>query len=579
MNIVFNKRNLFLSMFLISGILFSQEKNPLGSETVIVVKPYAPSVDDALKIKETPKESDSLDLEKKPVEYSIFSVPVASTFTPAKGRATNVERAKPIKVYDNYATLGLGNYTNALAEFYSSLEVNRTDNFGVFLTHNSSQGGIDEVVLDDKFYNTELNLNYNSKNRDFGWDTEAGLQHQLFNWYGLAEPNNFSNQEIVSLDPAQQNYYSAYVAGEIDMYDSFLENAEAQLRYFGDAYQSAENNFDAQATFELNIADELITTNISADILNGKFDRSYFDSDEISYNYMNFGISPSLLILRDDLTLNLGAAFFYSLDTENNDNSFHLYPKITASYRMIGDYFTPYAGIEGELQQNTYHSFVQKNPYVSPTLTIMPTDRLYDAYVGVKGKLSNNASYNIRGSYESEFNRAIFRRNAMGAINNNEDYTYGNSFEVVYDDVNTLSFFGELSVDVNRDFTLTIDAEYFNYSTDIQEKAWNLPDLKASLNVDYQITEKWYSGANAFYVGERTDQARTFTTVFLEPVNNSIALESYFDLNAHLGYRFNDQLSAFVKGRNLLNNDYEHWTNFQVQGLQVLAGATYKFDF
>ncbi|MEH6514545.1 MAG: TonB-dependent receptor, partial [Maribacter arcticus] len=62
-------------------------------------------------------------------------------------------------------------------------------------------------------------------------------------------------------------------------------------------------------------------------------------------------------------------------------------------------------------------------------------------------------------------------------------------------------------------------------------------------------------------------------------IDTPITLEGYFDANAHVGYRFNDQLSFFIKGANLSNNEYQRWTNFQVQGIQVLGGATYKFDF
>ena len=77
------KKSLFFSLFIFSGILYAQD--PIGSETVTVVKPYTPSVRDASKIKSTPTRNDSVSLQKKPVQYSIFSVPVASTFTPAKG--------------------------------------------------------------------------------------------------------------------------------------------------------------------------------------------------------------------------------------------------------------------------------------------------------------------------------------------------------------------------------------------------------------------------------------------------------------------------------------------------------------
>ncbi|MCG9971076.1 TonB-dependent receptor [Christiangramia crocea] len=567
------KKNLFFSLFIFSGILYAQD--PIGSETVTVVKPYTPSVSDANKIRETPSRNDSVSLQKKEVQYSIFSVPVASTFTPAKGRATTVERERPPKVYDNYATLGFGNYSNVLAEFYSNLEIDRSSNFGVYLNHNSSQGGIEGVRLDDKFYDTELNLSYNTRNRDLGWMAEVGGEHQLFNWYGLPEYNVSTDSELAALDPAQ-NYYSVYVGSEIELYDSFFDSAKAKFRHSGDSYSTAENHFNAEGLIEIEIAEELISTKIGADIVNGKFDREYDSAMGYDYTFMNFNVTPSLLILRDDLSIDLGVNFVYGIDAETSDGSFYIYPAVSASYRLAGDYFTAYAGVDGDLQQNTYYNFYQENPYVSPTLTINPTDNEYKGYIGGKGKFSNAVSYNLRGSYQSQFNKPLFKKNYDASTLEGESYTYGNSFEVVYDDVKTLSFYGELNVDVNRDFRLGINAEFFDYNTDAQAEAWNLPNYKASLNADYQITEKWYTGANLFLVGERKDETRSISLVFNDPI---VTLDSYFDANAHLGYRFNEQLSAFVKGSNLLDNNYQKWLDYDVQGVQVLAGATYKFDF
>lgn len=572
---ILSKRSLFLLSFIITTGIFAQDK-PLGSETVIVVKPYTPSVNDAFKIKETPKIEDSVNLERKPVKYSIFSVPVASTFSPAKGQATRVEREKRIKIYNNYLTLGFGTYSSALAEFYSNIEISRSDNFGVYLTHNSSQGGIEGVELDDSFYNTELNLNYNSRNRNSSWNTELGLQHELFHWYGVPE-GVFSDDLLNDLDP-RQNYFSALVGGEFELYDSFFKKARANYRYFGDSYSSAEHNFKTGADFEINIADELINTNVFANILKGNFQQNFNGDEEIGYTNMIFGISPSLLILRDNLTVNLGASFVFSTDPENSENSFYIYPQITASYRLAGESFIPYAGLEGELQQNSYYSLTRVNPYVSPTLEILPTDNPFDAYVGAKGKLGNSVAYNLRGSYIADYNKPLFLHN-MPVTENMEDYTYGNSFNIVYDDVNTFSFFGELNIDVRRNFRLGMNAAVFSYSTESEEEAWNLPNFKASVLADYQISENWFAGANLFFTGERKDKQ-----YFIEgdvPLASPVitTLDSFIDINAKLGYRFNDQLSVFARGNNLLGNNYERWENFKVQGLQVLAGATYKFDW
>ena len=578
MQILSFKRNLFLLSFFITGIAFSQDR-PLGGETVIVVKPYTPSVNDAFKIKETPRLGDSVTLEKKPVKYSIFSVPVASTFTPSKGQATQVEKAKRVKLYNNYATLGFGTYSNALAEFYSNMEVGRSDNFGVYLTHNSSQGGIKNVELDDSFYNTELNLNYNSRNRNNSWNTELELGHKLFNWYGLPQIG-LPATVVSNIDP-QQNYFTASLGGELDFYDSFFERASARYRYFGDAYESTEHRVKADAFFEVNIAGELINTAITGDYVSGSFDRNYNMGAGSGRDYSFFiaGIAPSLLILRDDLTVNLGVGLFYSLNTQNSKNSIYLYPQVTASYRLGGDYFTPYAGLEGKLIQNSYYQFVEENPYVSPTLNIQPTDRPYDAYIGAKGRLTNSISYNFRGSYMSEFNKALFVANPYDpADGTTRNYEYGNSFGVVYDDVSTISAYGELNIDVRRNFRLGINGAVFSYSEDNEEEAWNLPGYTASVRADYQITPKWFAGANLFAVGERKDR-ETMLAPFGGVTNVVVTLDGFIDLNANLGYRFNDQLSVFARGNNLLGNNYERWSNFPVQGIQALLGATYKFDW
>ena len=98
------------------SLAFAQErtKDTIDDQVVNVVKPYQPTISDAFKIRDTPKLNDSNVVKKKQVKYNIFSIPVASTFTPAKGKAANVDKAKPVKLYDNYASLGVGTFTTCL---------------------------------------------------------------------------------------------------------------------------------------------------------------------------------------------------------------------------------------------------------------------------------------------------------------------------------------------------------------------------------------------------------------------------------------------------------------------------------
>jgi hypothetical protein len=572
----------FLSLF---GVVQAQETEDIGTETVTVVKPYTPTVSDAFKIKSVPSLNDSIVLKKKKISYSIFSVPVASTFTPAKGQASRVEKTPPPTLYNSYASVGLGNFNNALVDFYTSREFNRGEDLLDFgLSHHSSRGNIDSTPLETDFYDTKFDVSYAKKDRNMDWGASIGLQHQLYNWYGL-ERGVFTEEQVASIDE-RQNYLNAQAKAHLNLEDSFFKSGKILIRRFWDAVESGENRIVLEPSIELPITEELVTINTRLDYVGGNFKNASLNNtenvSEIDYGLFQVAVNPSLLILRDDLTVNLGANFVYGTDLENSTGNFFIYPAITASYRLLDEQVIVYGGLEGDLNQNSYYDFVNDNPYVSPTLSIQPTDQQYQAYAGLKGQLFSNVGYNLKGSYTAENRRPLFLLNPQNVSRGDEKgYNFGNSFQVFYDDIRTLGIFGELNVDVNRNFTLGLNAEVYNYSTETDNPAWNLPNIKGSLFMDYQISDQWFMGANLFFVGEREDlvataQANTPPNLFPSTI---ITLDSFFDANAHLGYRFNDQLSVFAKASNIANNNYQRWSNFQVQGFQALAGVSYKFDF
>jgi hypothetical protein len=572
---------LFFIITISSGLslVYAQErtKDTIDDQVVNVVKPYAPTISDAFKIKDIPKLNDSNAVKKKAVKYNIFSIPVASTFTPAKGKAAKVDRAKAVKLYDNYASLGVGSYTTILGEVYLNYELSNTENVGGYFSHHSSAGGIEGLRLDDDFTKTNLNVHYSQKLRDFSWKVDGGFDLQTYNWYGL--PDDFyTDAQISDIDPGHA-FHSFYVGGKLKFDDAIIKDGSVRFRRFGDDQDSGENRFIAKASFDVPVQDETINTEFYMDYISGSFDQSFNTINELKYGNVIFGLAPSYQLKQDDLTVDLGVKLVYLNDNEFDESKFFIYPNIEASYRLVDEILIAYGGVNGDLIQNSYYEFADENAFVSPDLFIVPTDQRYKGFLGLKGKLSNNVSYNIKGNYYSEENKTLYKANSVSAdVGGLENYQYGNSFSIVYDDVTTFSVAGELSVDFKRNFTLGIKGEYFNYSVDNQAEAWNLPDVTGSVFLDYQISEQWYAGASIYFVGERKDQQDVIgSSIFVAPV--TVTLDSYFDANAHVGYKINDQLSVFGKVNNIANQDYQRWLNFPVQGIQFLAGATYQFDF
>lgn len=572
-------------IFAIAGFqsaLAQKKDENIGTEVVNVVKPYTPTISDAFKIKETPALDDEDNTKKEVIKYNIFSFPVASTFTPSKGKAAGVDKSKQERLFKNYVTGGFGNYGTAFGELYVTQDVGDNDYFAGSVKHLSSNGGIKKAIGDDKFLNSSIDLTYGSKQKDFSWNADLGYQIQKYFYYGFPVDYGtgvLTNEQLVGivrgLDDVQ-TYNNVYVSGKLKFNESMFNEIGLKYNRFWDAYDSAENRFVIKPVFEFGVGENTIKTEIIADYLGGEFKKNYFTALPTKYGFTNFGIHPSFAMQKDDWSFNIGASAFYSIDSENSKNKFYIYPNATASLKVVGDLMVFYLGADGTLQQNSYRDFTNENPFLSPSIGIAPTDRQLDGFAGLKGKLSNYISYNVRGSMIAERNKAMFLNNPRDEMNlDQEAYQYGNSFGVVYDNVRTLSFFGEVKADFTKDISVGINGTFNKYDAKNLDDVYNLPELKFGANIDVNITPKWYAGANLFFVGERKDLLQS--SLALEP--QTITLDSYFDANAHVGFKYSDRLTGWLRFNNIANQAYEKWLNYSVQSFQVMLGASYKFDF
>ncbi len=582
----------FVMAFCASQLALAQKKQEkMRTEEVNVVKSYTPTISDAFKIKETPSLNEEGTAPKETVKYSIFSFPVASTFTPSKGGAEGVDKEELGRFYKSYATFGGGNYGTLNAELFAVQDLNSEEYVAGMLRHLSSQGGIKGTELKDSFYDTALDLTYGSEGKELSWNINLGYQNQIYHWYGL--PMNFMNSLlptthniiVAGIDP-KQSYNTITLDSKIEFNESVLEASSFKFAHFSDAFGSSENRFYAKPSFKFNAFSKEIKLNAIVDYLGGKFDKNYTQTNAtpIEYGYTNFGISPSYELEKDNWTMHLGLGLYYSLDTKNTANRVFFYPQVTASHKIVGDLMVFYTGIEGGLDQNSYLNFVDENPFLSPTLWIAPTNRKYDLFAGLKGKLADNVSYNVRGSFIDENNKALFKINDFSANFNYAPYAYGNSFQLVYDNVKTMRFFGELKADISEKISFGANGTLAVYNTTSQAEAWNLPAIKLNAMLDYTIDSKWYAGADVFFVGSRKDLQINTDRMYVQiypPVyyDAPTTLKSYIDLNAHVGYKHSERLTAFLKANNILNQSYQKWMNYPVQALQVVLGANYKFDF
>lgn len=553
------------------------EEGELNGGTITVVKPYDPTISDAFKVKSTPSINDTTTVKKKPVTYSIFSVPVASTFTPDKGKLSRLKTPKRQKFFDNYARLALGNYVNVLGEFAGNFEIDKDSDVGVFFNHNSSQGGIDEATFDDDFSDTSLDVSYGKRNRDFNWGITAGGRYQAANWYGVA-PIGLASVPVGAEIDAGTSYLTLGLSGKAQFFDSVVENVDVAVTNISSGNDASETRVRLRPQFAFEVMEEEIGLGVEVDYLTGAFDTQGTIPVADAYSYLNLGINPSINLYGDKYKVELGARLNYLTDNENSESDFKVYPDINASYILMDEQVIAYTVIGGGLDMNTLQNFADENVFIAPAVSVAPTSRQIDAQLGIKGKLSEKFGYKLYGGYRLEENRYFYTKDNSVLLTTvpRLPYEFANTFYTQYGDLNTLTFGGSASVDLNTQFNLTLNAQYMSYDVSngdsFNNVASQLPSFTADVVGNYDITDKWNVGTTLYFIGER----EVFRT---GGIPETQTLDSFVDLNIDVNYKINPKLTAFLRGHNLTGGNYQYYLDYPVQNLQILGGAVYKFDF
>ena len=582
------KYSFVLILIMSLGQVFSQKK-PKKKDSIVevinVITSYTPTISDAFKIKKTPKIILSNTTSKKKLSYSIFSAPVASTFVPKSGVVKGIDVGKKERLFDNYLALGFGNYTTPFIEFFLHQNRKFETDYGIYLKYTSSENGVKNTFLNNEFSTLNLGGFYLKEERGFTWKIGGNMYQKQYNWYGL--PNiSFDNNTINSI-AAKQTYGFYEVESEVVFEDSYFDNIKGALSLFDDKFGSKEVGFLLKPSLKIplgfiskSLSELELETNIN--YLQGEFEQNYLNNSNIKYSFFNLGIHPVYRVNWNKLSIKLGSKIYLTSDIKNSLTDILAYPDLEITYPVISNLINFYAGASGDLHMNSFQNFSEQNPFVSPTLFLTQTNEQYNLFGGINGIISSNISFNVKASYKSDEDHALFVRNnskSNGVFNASTSllgYEYGNSFNVFYDDISTLSIFGEIEIDASKRFSIGATIQTNSYSTTFQQEAWNLPKIEGTIYGKYK-NNNWYANANIFFVGNRMDVQ--YNGTFPSTIASIESLDAFTDMNLNGGYHFSDFFSAFVKLNNILGTDYDRYANYNVLGFQALAGITYKFDF
>lgn len=483
----------------------------------------------------------------KTYDYKITIVPAEIVYPDPIIKPLAMKPDAPRNVDHFYAKLGYGNLNSPygdLSYYYGIPEkLNATIDLHHFSLDNSKK------IPNQKFDESSLDLDLNylvNENNIVGLKAYGGLEHR--NFYDTTFQNNLGlklDREMLTL------------GGEI-----YLKNAEVSplgILYnvsMGMDYITSQSVWHEQNDIEQNYKAKIDVKKY--------FNKNFglFVEGDANFTTLDIGrtntvdlttaqINPGVLFNAGPLDVRASA----DLLIENGE----LTPFASAEIGVqASKAIQAFVGVDQYIMQNSFMKGLERNPHLlaTPKTNVNTKGQAY--YGGLRGKLFNNLSFSFSGGYEKLTNMYQHRRES------NLPYM-------------TISYFdGEnIFVDGNIEFNLSetssvgatvhhnlmpqeVEEQYLNMPTFNYEAYGNIGLLNNKLRVKTAVTLK--DKIRYYNVKDELVEGNTMT-----------------DISIELDYFITKNIALWVRGNNLLNNDYLRFADYPTVGIHGLGGLIVKF--
>ncbi len=339
---------------------------------------------------------------------------------------------------------------------------------------------------------------------------------------------------------------------------------EGQLsfRSFKDSYLATENEVGVQAVGKFRTESDW----------SGRLDLNYFHTNPADLNYSinrnYFSIRPRVSYNYEDFQFTAGLNLVSENDSiADKSSDFRIFPVLKASYQFA-DAFGFYGEFSGDVQRNTYFSFVNENPFLGPSEQLLNTVNNYKIAGGIEGQFKEVFHYRA-GVDVSRFNQMHFFVNSA---------TDTARFEIVYDEKTTVfNINAELGFKFSDTYSLASRLDLYQYDLSTQLEAWHRPTWELRVNNQFTPFEKLLVQANVNFMGGLKARGRVSIADVFPPDIEVVNLKTIADLQLKADFKVTDRISVFAEGNNILNGKNTRWLNYPVRGIQLIGGASFKF--
>lgn len=536
------KRLIYTAIFSISGLhAFAQDS--LTIKEFDVYKDFKPLLMESMKIPSNPN-PEIPDVKPPVVGYTLPTVKFEAPATIYTIKPLAMGTALLPKLKGNFVKLGYGNYNSPLFEAYLTTVRNKNMQAGLQVKHFSANPDGNRTFSDNTV--KAWGKRYLSKSM-IGAD--LAYNRNVIHYYGfqpqsLDLPKSSLRREFQAFD-ANVNFSNivkdtSKIGYRFDLnYYNFFNNRDA-----------SENDFKLNGKFNKYLGGNMLDVAVGVNVTNLK-------DTSLDYGRVFVDLKPSYQLNLSQVAY-LKVGFNAALSSDSVRTKLYFYPVAEAGYQLVPKSVTAYAGITGDLQRNTFRSVINENPFTS-NYGLANTSNNFQFYIGFKGEVSPQTSFNIQFSQSAVENLGVY-------VFDSSTYSQKIIFDTTSSGITNIR--AELTHEFSNKFRMGFTMNYFKYSLDLPA-AYSRPTFTTRFNMMYNMGDKFIFRADVNTMNKRKS---------LElPSNKEITLKGIVDLNLGVDYRYNKNVSIFINLNNLTNNQYQRRYNYQVYGFNLLGGLTVTF--
>jgi|WetSurMetagenome_2_1015567.scaffolds.fasta_scaffold57379_2 hypothetical protein len=544
---------------------------------VTLYNPYRPSLNDVLKKSFLPDLTDTATI--KPVfRYDIQSRPFMPSYSISSIKPASLVPDPLPKLYKSYIKLGIGDYLAPLGEVSITNERSKTGAIGLNLRHFSTNGKV-KLQNDRKVFAGYM-------------DNDASLYGKKFFQSSILQGSVDFSQKVryaYGYDTIFRNYYPE----KKDIKLNYI-NAGANIGLASSVNDSSQLQYDFNLKYNFfTSASDLYLHNIGIHGIAAKNYAGFYMGSAIDIDHylfsdslrtdprFVFSISPFVKKKTSDWAIKLGLQFLVDRRVEG-PAKLHLYPDVDFRFNIIPSYVSFFADLSGKMEQNSPSNVILQNPFLKSErglYNIPNTDYALIFRGGLTGSTGIGGSYQLSASY-SIVNDFLMFSNEIADIYYfpYDTLRKGNYFKPLSDNAEVLNIHGEFNGKINENFSFTATGNYYRYTLDKNELAWNMPDWDARLGVKYNLVNKIFAGVELEALGSRIELLSAETMFSGTPVYSKrmLKMPAHFNINLNAEYKYTRILSFWVKLNNISFDKYYEWANYPSMRFIGLIGFTYS---